>query len=209
MASFPSLPISPRMEDVVVPSNTATYERGALWFDDGNMILVAGRTAFRLYQGILSLNSEVFRDMLVAPQLAIAERSDGCPVVHVSDSEEVLLRVLLILFDSKNAPGFKPSLPFATVSAMLQTGTQYQINHLRVDAIARLQGLLPERLDDFHNFFSASSPKFDHGHVFPDDSVQIMGEEPIAVIQLARTYSVPSFLPPAFYLAVHLGYEFR
>lgn len=52
---------------------TAPYKRGEVWLDDGNVVLVAGGTAFRVHQSILSRNSDIFRDMFTVPQPADAE----------------------------------------------------------------------------------------------------------------------------------------
>lgn len=54
-------------------SSNANYERGDLWFKDGNVILIAEGTAFRVHQSLLSINSEVFRDMFSFPQPADTE----------------------------------------------------------------------------------------------------------------------------------------
>ena len=45
------------------------------WFDDGNIILIAGNPQFRVYQGPLIRHSPVFRDML---SLVQPEVETGC-----------------------------------------------------------------------------------------------------------------------------------
>ncbi len=57
-----------------------------IWFDDGNIVVVAGDTAFKLYRGILSSVSPVFKDLFSMPQPETTETMDGCPVVLLSDS---------------------------------------------------------------------------------------------------------------------------
>ncbi len=68
---------------------------------DGNITLVAGDVEFRVYKGILSEHSPVFRDMFSLPQPPVAASSPSssdddstCPVVHLSDSSEDLRHVL-------------------------------------------------------------------------------------------------------------------
>ena len=39
-----------------------------VWFSDGNMVLEAERYAFKVYQGLLAQNSEVFRHLFFIPQ---------------------------------------------------------------------------------------------------------------------------------------------
>ena len=56
-----------------------------LWFRDGNVVLIAETTCFRVHVSILSRSSTVFRDMLeLATPSASAddiEMMEGCPVV--------------------------------------------------------------------------------------------------------------------------------
>ena len=77
-----------------------------LWFDDGNVVLVAENTAFRLYRGLLTRQSEIFRDMFLMPQSeAIAtETYEGCPVVRMTgDGAEEWVDVLRILCETNES----------------------------------------------------------------------------------------------------------
>jgi hypothetical protein len=59
-----------------------------LWFEDGNIILRAEHTIFRLYKGFLASHSSIFHDMLALPQPAdgSAETYENCEVVRMNDS---------------------------------------------------------------------------------------------------------------------------
>jgi hypothetical protein len=59
-----------------------------LWFNDGNIVLRAENTVYRVHIGMLAGNSSVFRTMLALPQPAgnDAETYDGCPLVLMPDS---------------------------------------------------------------------------------------------------------------------------
>ena len=76
-------------------------ERGDPWLDDGNIILQAESTRFRVVRSILSASSSVFRDIFSLPQPENENLVDGCPVVHVSDTAEDLHHVLKALFDRR------------------------------------------------------------------------------------------------------------
>lgn len=76
------------------------YARGSVWFDDGNIVFVAEGTAFRVYRGILSRNSDVFHDMFTVPQPPDEDKWEGCDVVHFTDSAADWGSILSILFDS-------------------------------------------------------------------------------------------------------------
>lgn len=74
-----------------------------IWFDDGNLIVIAQPKVFRLYQSLLAKRSPIFKDMLCIPQpdasIAI-EDSDrmvvdalgldttGCALVRFTDKPQ-------------------------------------------------------------------------------------------------------------------------
>ena len=76
----------------------AKYERGTIWLDDGNIVVVAEAIGFRVYRGVLKNVSEVFRDMFSLPQPPDAEKWEDCPVVHLSDTVTDLRHILSVLF---------------------------------------------------------------------------------------------------------------
>ncbi|KAI0342601.1 hypothetical protein BDW22DRAFT_1305043, partial [Trametopsis cervina] len=53
---------------------------------DGNIVLLAGKTAFRGYRGLLAMQSPVLQDMFSIPQPDDGETFEGCPVVRLQDS---------------------------------------------------------------------------------------------------------------------------
>jgi hypothetical protein len=63
--------------------------RGNPWFEDGNVILIAGDLAFKVYKGMLSRHSAIFADLfrLPQPKSTSEEMLEGCPIVHLHDSE--------------------------------------------------------------------------------------------------------------------------
>lgn len=71
------------------------------WLEDGNIVLVAGTTAFRLYKGLLAAQSSVFADIFVASGSQAGEVFEGCPVVCLPDSPEDLRHLLHILVPNK------------------------------------------------------------------------------------------------------------
>jgi len=71
-----------------------------IYFDDGNIILVAGNIAFRVHRGQLARHSEVFRDLLLLPQPAGAEVFDESPVVRLTDTSDDVLMLLRALYDN-------------------------------------------------------------------------------------------------------------
>lgn len=57
-----------------------------MWFTDGNVILEAEETQFRVHRGVLAMHSTVFKDMFEMPQPSEGLTEEGCPVVHLSDT---------------------------------------------------------------------------------------------------------------------------
>lgn len=78
----------------------------AFWASDGNVVIVADRTAaFRVHRGVLARHSSVFKDLFELPQKQSSEspdeddKLDGCPVVHVTDSPADFAYLLKLLYD--------------------------------------------------------------------------------------------------------------
>jgi hypothetical protein len=76
-------------------------KRGEPWFDDGNIVLQAELTQFRVYRGVLAASSDIFADMLSLPQPTVKPGNiivEGCPVVVLADSADDWHHVLKALF---------------------------------------------------------------------------------------------------------------
>lgn len=56
-----------------------------IWYDDGNVVLQAQNTQFKVYRGILAQSSPVFKDMFMLPQPSLegTQLVEGCPVVQL------------------------------------------------------------------------------------------------------------------------------
>lgn len=67
-----------------------------IWFEDGNIVLQAEATQFKVHRSMLGRNSSVFKDMFAIPQPSTsqAELVEGCVVVQLSDSAVDVTHVL-------------------------------------------------------------------------------------------------------------------
>ena len=72
------------------------------WFPDGNVIILAGKVAFRLYHGILATQSSVFDDMLDFPQPEGAPTIVGCPILELPDADCDLRHIFSVIFPRPN-----------------------------------------------------------------------------------------------------------
>ncbi|KAI1795293.1 hypothetical protein LXA43DRAFT_992256 [Ganoderma leucocontextum] len=166
------------------------------WIPDGNIVLVAGGMAFRVYRGLLTLQSTVFADLFASSSPRAEESHDGCPIIHLTDSPQDLAHLLCVLLPAsrtffhrcKDDP--KPS--FDEVSAIIRLTHKYHI-----------EGLLSQALSSLQEFFTTSFETWD------DDSllcpVKINPSAHIAVVSLARLTDTPSLLPLALYKCCSLA----
>ena len=72
-----------------------------LWLDDGNIVIVAQNTAFRVHKSLLMRHSEVFCNLLTIPQPTNpgdAEMIEGYPVVRVTDTSSDFRELLRVLY---------------------------------------------------------------------------------------------------------------
>lgn len=76
-----------------------TPHRSEVWFDDGNIIVQAEKTQFRVHRGVLAKQSVVFKDMFRLPQPANELTVDGHPIVHLSDTARDVGYLFAALYD--------------------------------------------------------------------------------------------------------------
>ena len=77
------------------PGTVIVKRHGKLYYEDGNIVLVAEGVAFRVYSGLLAAQSTVFADMFVAAHPS--GTCDQCPMVKLSDSAHDLEHLLNVL----------------------------------------------------------------------------------------------------------------
>ena len=68
------------------------------WFDDGNVVLQAEATQFRVHRSILSHHSSVMKDCFQCPQPRDAPTIEGCPLVHLQDSAKDIGNMCSLLY---------------------------------------------------------------------------------------------------------------
>ncbi|KAJ7442720.1 hypothetical protein B0H11DRAFT_2093652 [Mycena galericulata] len=156
-----------------------------MWFKDGTLVLVAGRSQFRVYGGLLAKKSPVFDDMLAVPQPLDAEAIDGCPMVRLQDDEEDLLHFLRALFDYElfQPPPNKTS--FDTLAGIIRLSTKYQVDSLRTRALRHLSSSFPSTAAEYRDNVS--------------EAWTIPHPEWMRVVCFAREMSLDWILPVALY----------
>lgn len=77
----------------------ATLERAkGLWYPDGNLIIHAGASIFRVFRGILAEKSPVLEGLLSPRSLETFAVLDGCPVLTVSYASDEITHFLAAIF---------------------------------------------------------------------------------------------------------------
>ncbi|KAF7370408.1 BTB domain-containing protein [Mycena sanguinolenta] len=117
-----------------------------LWFSDGNVVLQAGNTQFRVHWGILAHNSLVFHEMQELLQPPEHPGIEGCPVVELSDDAEDVGYLLNALY----TPTFhsQKTLSLPVLRALLRLGRKYGFKDLRDSAATRITTEYPTTLQE-------------------------------------------------------------
>ncbi|CAL1716941.1 unnamed protein product [Somion occarium] len=197
--SFSIAPQQPRTQS---EDATRALEAG-LWLEDGNVVLIAEDTPFKVHRNVLCHNSQVFRDKF--SQVVQGSENNGALIVALSDAWKDVQYMLSALYYGGNTD--KP-LSFAVASALLRLGTKYNIVHLRDEVVARLKQCFPPSLEDFNNCYAGPKAYDDDDSLacIPE-AIQLQKTDVIGVINLARLCDLPFLLPPAFYICSALDLD--
>ncbi|KAJ6588153.1 hypothetical protein B0H19DRAFT_978031 [Mycena capillaripes] len=169
-----------------------------LWFEDGNLVIQAGTSLFRVYRGVLRRASSVFDDMLSFPQPPDSELFEGCPVVRLTDSEAEVEVFLKALFDPEFFMPFPTRTEYETLVGCLRLSHKYGVDYLRRRALIHFSSGYDTKLsrwdtatNDFDDDLPASEMVSWPWHKNPAAD--------ILSIQLFREVDAPWLLPNAFY----------
>ncbi|KAJ3564771.1 hypothetical protein NP233_g8071 [Leucocoprinus birnbaumii] len=160
--------VSPNASTDTLVSEFHDLKRHDVWFDDGNLILQTDDALFRIYSGLLSARSSVFKDMLAFPSPPEGNPThDNCPVVRIYDSTEDVGYFLNAIFDS----GFFEAPPAPTelqiVSGVLRLSTKYDVQYLRKRALQHLAATFPSTLEAWHERDKTLAREFDIPWIVP------------------------------------------
>ncbi|KAJ7500456.1 hypothetical protein B0H11DRAFT_1855927 [Mycena galericulata] len=191
----------------VDPEASPSQRIEKLWFEDGNIVIQAGNSQFRVYRGILAARSSVFQDMLSFPQPPDSELVEGCPLVRLTDSEMEVGVFLKALFDPEYFFMPYPSpTTFDVVTGCLRLGHKYGVDYLRRRALLHLSSGYDTKLsrwDRAFHYFPRCMPAVPTDIIswsFPDNRA---GD--IYAVQVFREVDALWLLPNAFYnLSSHL-----
>ncbi|KAL1946218.1 hypothetical protein VTO73DRAFT_15345 [Trametes versicolor] len=169
------------------------------WLEDGNIVLVAGTRAFRVYKGLLAAQSSMFADMFFASRPQADELFEGCPVVRLSDSPEELKHLLDVLIPNVRQRVYFPDeehYTFTQLSSFVRLGHKYGIVDVEQQALACLKTYFTNKFDLWESFCPGL---FGYRHA------ALCLSSGIEAIHLARLTATPEMLPVAFYICALRG----
>ncbi|PIL26505.1 hypothetical protein GSI_12263 [Ganoderma sinense ZZ0214-1] len=175
------------------------------WLTDGNLILIAGDTAFRVYQGLLTRNSAVFADMFATAAADVTEMFDGCPVVRLPQVHPDDLRDFLQYLMPCSELRLRDGLPvsdFSELHAAIHLAHKYQCSSVETRALSVLKQYYTPHFVEYTRY-STSRPRM----LRPPRDVAI------TAVNIARLTDTPSVLPFALYrvctLEDQMKYRYR
>ncbi|KAF7365478.1 BTB domain-containing protein [Mycena venus] len=180
-------PTKRRRTDDPDPPESPLVRSTEYWFDDGNIILQVESTQFRLTKGMLSMHSNVFRDMFMIPLPPDQPTIENCPVVTLSgDTPEDWNHLLGVMFPRSLLQG-KPTA--GLLAGVLRLSKKYDIPLFREDCIWRLKAEFPSTLKEHDKFLSWAFIRDESDILFP-------------LASLAREIGLHSILPVIYYRIV-------
>ncbi|EJF60290.1 hypothetical protein DICSQDRAFT_63386 [Dichomitus squalens LYAD-421 SS1] len=131
--------------------NFRPHER--FWFDDGNIILVARDVGFKIYRGLLAINSTVFSDMLASskePQYSFDQVSALVRLAHKYGVQDVLDRSLRALQDARYTKDFSRylELELDPTECDVKISPVHAIGAVNLAQLTQTSALLPLALYD-------------------------------------------------------------
>ncbi|KDR86011.1 hypothetical protein GALMADRAFT_235199 [Galerina marginata CBS 339.88] len=182
-----------RMESGLEGVVEGPLKSAAYWFEDGNVILQAENTQFRVYRGILSRNSQVFRDMFSLPQPEKETLFEGCPLVHVSDAPKDWENIFSILYDHNTSYVSTSTLALPLLASMLRIGKKYEFDNLQSLALERIRKELPDSLDGWDEQTTALGG---------DGGLIVESDWEIDLINILLETGFQTLLPMAYFIGV-------
>ncbi|KAF8577281.1 hypothetical protein K439DRAFT_564641 [Ramaria rubella] len=148
-----------------------------IYFEDGNIVLIAQNTAFRVHRGHLARHSEVFRGLLEAAlHSPSTELFDSCHIVRLSDKSEDFVELLRVFYDLTQLSKCGMKLLFVLV----RLSSKYFIHSIRTATLEVLDNSYPSTLEKWN-----------------PNGVELA--ECLEVIEIAHELHADCLLPSAYY----------
>ncbi|KAI0324294.1 hypothetical protein GY45DRAFT_1263095, partial [Cubamyces sp. BRFM 1775] len=115
----------------------------SLYFDDGNVILAAGRTLFCVHRSLLSKHSPVFQDLFDGAR----DRHRGLLHVPMEETADEVEALLNVVYDGLRVDVQELTVEtFPTLANVLRMAKKYKIDRPCADIVARIRAEWPSTL---------------------------------------------------------------
>nr|VWP00669.1 Uncharacterized protein [Ganoderma boninense] len=184
-----------------------------VWFEDGNIVVVAQSTAFRFHKSVVSLHSSLFRDLFSIPQPAGGELG-GAPSGHLQRDQVPSERALFVfswsLVELELLPPGPSSLgrshdtrylhpdrivTFPVLAALARLSHKYQLDQLLSAVVHRLK----------HHFTTCLSAWDARGGADRRLLLRLSAPSAIEALNLFRLIDRPDMIPIALYECAQLN----
>ncbi|KLO06118.1 hypothetical protein SCHPADRAFT_861672 [Schizopora paradoxa] len=143
-----------------------------LWFSDGNVVLATDKYLFKVYKGLLSMHSSVFRDMFELPNVGRSSAGDiddgsaqemyeGVPLITLAgDKGEDVVHLLRALYDHRYYSCHSKDTPLETILALLLLSAKYDFKDLMTNVVKQISRQFPTSLKKMDSIIDDDEPIF-------------------------------------------------
>ncbi|KAI0796264.1 hypothetical protein BC629DRAFT_1592496 [Irpex lacteus] len=132
-------------QDTEVRLSPSYVHDAEYYLDDGNVVIAVQNTVFRVHRSVLSMHSDVFRDMFAVSQATTAETLDGCPLIHLQEDARMFGKMIDTFYRGTTSDYANPRATWTVTElcGLLELGYKYYVESLRNMAITRIKTMLP------------------------------------------------------------------
>ncbi|KAI0268620.1 hypothetical protein BC834DRAFT_820707 [Gloeopeniophorella convolvens] len=166
--------------------------RPSLFFEDGNIAILAGKSYFLVHRGFLSRHSGYLAGLIKDASSCPPMTLEGRPVLHLPDSPDDVSLLLHSMYDGLSTLlSLESNVRIA--STLLRLSSRYAMDNLFNDTLAVLCKAWPTTLA-LWNRRERQLPK-----IGSEAAQSISMPHPITIVNLAREVDAPELIPAAFY----------
>ncbi|RPD69739.1 hypothetical protein L226DRAFT_515436 [Lentinus tigrinus ALCF2SS1-7] len=172
-----------------------------VWYADGNMVVVAENTAFRLHKSVAALQSKNLGRIFQPTNSAPEDMFGGLPVVRMPDTAYDIEQFLVVVYDSgyvERERNIHTVVDFAVFAAWLRDGHKYQLQALVLEAKRGFRSIFPMDLSTWTRYHFEFDGSFSHPRV------RFGTTQAIEAINVIRPTGKVHLLPGALYTCAQL-----
>ncbi|KAJ7077470.1 hypothetical protein C8R43DRAFT_910519 [Mycena crocata] len=168
------------------------YQKGNLWFADGDIVIYDKTRCFRVYAQNLAESSSVFSDMFSFPQSLDGppDMVEGIPAVRLWDSDADVESFVTAIFEPSFFEVSRSGTKLSAVLDILRLSSKYDSPTLFNSAVLYLEKIYPPTLE---SFLASEENRCRVEHTGSEL------EAHMSVVAAAIVYNIPWLLPALYY----------